>query len=68
MKIYTLRDCIVLDDAGHKTDVTIGGPLNGGPLPFFADHVFVARAGHNAQLHVFTGPHSSRSPCATATP
>ncbi len=54
MKIYALYDCIVLDYGAYKTDVTIGRPINGWPLPFLVDHVFAARANQYAQVDGFT--------------
>jgi hypothetical protein len=50
IEIYALRDCLVLDYVAYRTDVTIGRRIDGGPLPFFTDQAFAARAGRYAQM------------------
>ena len=43
VKVYALRDCMVLDYAGYRLDMTIDRRLNGGPLPYYEDKVFADR-------------------------
>jgi len=56
IKVYALRDCLVLDYVGYRTDVTIGRRLFHQALPFFEDKAFTGRASHYAQLDSFTSP------------
>jgi len=56
IKVYSLRDCLVLDYVAFRTDVAIGRRLFHQALPFFEDQVFVRRTSHYAQIDGFTSP------------
>ncbi len=41
--VYTLRDCIVLDDVAYRHDMTVGRSFGMGSLPYFAPTVITQR-------------------------
>jgi len=43
VKIFELRDCLVLDYVGYQTDVTIGRRHFGVAMPYFEDRTAFAR-------------------------
>lgn len=53
-KIWALRECLVLDDAGYRMDVTLGRRVFHSPNPFYADAVYRARSWRYAQMDEFT--------------
>ena len=56
IKVNALRDCLVLDYVGYRTDVDIGRRLFHQSLPYFVDPTFVTRQAHYGQLDGFPTP------------
>lgn len=56
VKVYTLRDCLVLDYVGYRTDVTIGRRLWHQALPYFEDKAATARWTWYGMLAQFDTP------------
>ncbi len=56
VKVYALRDCLVLDYTGYHTDATIGRRRYHQSLPFFENQVFITRVETYALLDGFATP------------
>ena len=54
LKIWALRDCMVLDYAAYQVDVTIGRRIFRQSLPYFEDQAFASRVNRYAKLDGFT--------------
>jgi hypothetical protein len=55
IKVYALRDCMVLDYVGYREDVRIGRRIFHQALPYFEDRAFLDRQIHYAPLDGFQG-------------